>query len=1334
MNVCVMDSPELKELYNSVKDTGESYESIKNLVNVWQLRKFNRNKNFDFTELPTKQDIENLLKERNVPNIDSVFVQEYSQEMKNILAKAPRDSQGRLLAPNGKPSNLTERQYAQVRTKAFKEWFGDWEKFANITEEELQAASLIFDRVPELAKIGTPTEYAAYIKEIFPNSVEKEVYWHGSNEDFSEGFKSAKKGKGSGAPETQSRNDFYLAKQAWTVLQYVNGVNRNSVDKNGFAHWNKLWWELKEIMSNGRRENNNWKDMVIGEETVRQGIPNKKGVFNRDKGGSNGKWLSERKADYGYENKSDKEFFEDILGIQWGKDTFNTWTKRNAEVFKALEKTQKGIYPAIINTQNPIREKGQNTYYEEQRGLFTQAERESNDAILGEQTDNEFGSDVAVVLNASEKNVHFLGTKEDVEGFKKWLEENRASKVVDENGEPLVVYHGSKNKNFSIFDYNYLRKADSGFFFSSDKEYAKQFGDIREFFLNIKNPNITNIPLNIDNVEKLLTVDYKEGTDGIQGHDDTNTNENLYHSKKQEYVAFRPNQIKSATDNIGTFSTEDNRIDRFEDTILNENNKLTEEQKQFILNALPNLDTFIEDTYKAVSQEKYKNNPYYQLFLQIIDTLKVNNIPVSIVKDFDIDSIAQIRRTNFKEAIIKVNPKMLFDYLTQFDRNKMKSKTVRVILHELVHSITADIVDSHPSWSEFKGFDEAQSKFNAEIDRLYNITVKEIGNEEWYGLENKAEFIAEALTNQAFQKRLSELKYNKEQTIFERIANSIRDLFYRLFYKHGIDISNSVFEDILKVSQEYLDYAKFGINKNINTYGWGNTINRFEQIKNTTQKQVLDKSVEDVISKLKSLNHKLGSLGNNKNIEKYLKNANIPLEFRNIIIEGLNAIPSIKNLTPYTALQYLINVQNKGLIEQFNESIKKPQNEELEKLLFDYLKKYNIEINIGEAVKQFGDVTGVYDIINKIIYIANNRNQLTVPEEFGHAFVELMGSTVSRKEENKDFTFLMNTVENTDFYKTVYEKYKNVYLQNGEPDIYKIKKEAIGQAIGLSLITQYNNKSAKISDKDKTFFQKIREFINHILDKFKNVEYLSFNTLIDQIAKEILENNHSRLQKIDIKNYNLLDYYKTIEEQNKQDGGKALEFMQFFSQEMGNIITGSLAYRLQGATYRPKLDSLHDIDMIVPLSAHGIGLDSSAVRQAIKLAKQRNQEKLFELITNSDYFLKIKNKYPKIRFGAAYPGRGLDLTVNAVYSEDTTLSERFLKMSGSYADRLSNFTEEERKQIYLFDFFLKENEIDSFLEPTYKLSLANFDIPIREKRYMGRAKDIIDYQMWKVFD
>ena len=49
-----------------------------------------------------------------------------TKEEQEILNKAPRNSEGRLLAPNGRLSNLTERQYAQVRTKAFKDWFGDW--------------------------------------------------------------------------------------------------------------------------------------------------------------------------------------------------------------------------------------------------------------------------------------------------------------------------------------------------------------------------------------------------------------------------------------------------------------------------------------------------------------------------------------------------------------------------------------------------------------------------------------------------------------------------------------------------------------------------------------------------------------------------------------------------------------------------------------------------------------------------------------------------------------------------------------------------------------------------------------------------------------------------------------------------------------------------------------------------------------------------------------------------------------------------------------------------------------------------------------------------------
>lgn len=48
------------------------------------------------------------------------------RELEDIKKKAIADGIF-MKAPNGKPTNLNERQWLQVRTKAFKEWFGDWE-------------------------------------------------------------------------------------------------------------------------------------------------------------------------------------------------------------------------------------------------------------------------------------------------------------------------------------------------------------------------------------------------------------------------------------------------------------------------------------------------------------------------------------------------------------------------------------------------------------------------------------------------------------------------------------------------------------------------------------------------------------------------------------------------------------------------------------------------------------------------------------------------------------------------------------------------------------------------------------------------------------------------------------------------------------------------------------------------------------------------------------------------------------------------------------------------------------------------------------------------------
>lgn len=54
-----------------------------------------------------------------------------SEEERAIIERA-KESGTYMKAPNGKPTRLTEKQWAQVRTKAFKSWFGDWEKAARI--------------------------------------------------------------------------------------------------------------------------------------------------------------------------------------------------------------------------------------------------------------------------------------------------------------------------------------------------------------------------------------------------------------------------------------------------------------------------------------------------------------------------------------------------------------------------------------------------------------------------------------------------------------------------------------------------------------------------------------------------------------------------------------------------------------------------------------------------------------------------------------------------------------------------------------------------------------------------------------------------------------------------------------------------------------------------------------------------------------------------------------------------------------------------------------------------------------------------------------------------
>lgn len=140
--------------------------------------------------------------------------------------------------------------------------------------------------------------------------------------------------------------------------------------------------------------------------------------------------------------------------------------------------------------------------------------------------------------------------------FKAWFgdwvnDPKNSSKVVDENGEPLIVYHGTKQE-FEQFSPEETAKADVGFFFTSDIHYANQYGKfIIPVYLSIKNPFQSQEELNFDTVETIMTnEDTIRNTDGIIGHDQKL---DLNQSQGVEYVTYTNKQIKSV-DNSGSFN------------------------------------------------------------------------------------------------------------------------------------------------------------------------------------------------------------------------------------------------------------------------------------------------------------------------------------------------------------------------------------------------------------------------------------------------------------------------------------------------------------------------------------------------------------------------------------------------------------------------------------------------------------------------------------------------------------------------------------------------------------------------------------------------------------
>ena len=150
----------------------------------------------------------------------------------------------------------------------------------------------------------------------------------------------------------------------------------------------------------------------------------------------------------------------------------------------------------------------------------------------------------------------------DDPNFRHWF---AGSKIVDHNGNPLRVFHGT-NKHFDDFELGHEQQ-DNGIYFTPDTEYASGYATsfnnnfsgshVKPCYLSIKNPYFcltkpTDMQLKLGNrgafTNEVIKYLKAQGYDGVVVGITSYEFEIKYHGieKAQEIGVFIPKQIRSA--------------------------------------------------------------------------------------------------------------------------------------------------------------------------------------------------------------------------------------------------------------------------------------------------------------------------------------------------------------------------------------------------------------------------------------------------------------------------------------------------------------------------------------------------------------------------------------------------------------------------------------------------------------------------------------------------------------------------------------------------------------------------------------------------------------------
>lgn len=393
---------------------------------------------------------------------DDVRFRRHREELEGIKKRAI--AEGRFMkAPNGEATKLNEEQWLEVRSRAFKDWFGDWE----LPHQEVKVVEASSDHGFENLK-----EARAWAKENIAR-----VY---SDE------------------ETGGKDEIR--------------ISRSAIDK----------YLSESAITKSDNTNVHLSVLKVLPEVIREGI--------------------------------DAETHLDYIKGDGGVRSPQNGVNEGVTIHR--------LYGAVGIAQNMYRVKVTLKVFDDPNEV---GKPYSYEAIKIEL----LKSDLVDTSGTNPRDSNSISATKLLKDVEKSYEKGKYllddySKMVDENGEPMVFYHNT-DADFTVFDsdkngtHTDAGWLGDGFYFYGEPSEGDGYGKNKmATYLNIREPYYASSEENSrlaeadDRAESIAFREQLEedGYDGVYYDGDL----------RKEAVVFSANQIKSATDNVGSFSGDSDDI------------------------------------------------------------------------------------------------------------------------------------------------------------------------------------------------------------------------------------------------------------------------------------------------------------------------------------------------------------------------------------------------------------------------------------------------------------------------------------------------------------------------------------------------------------------------------------------------------------------------------------------------------------------------------------------------------------------------------------------------------------------------------------------------------